>query len=133
VSARPVPGKTGVWVDEELKVEGKKLKVKEGGSQAPDSDSPFSTLESPNLAKIAAIGVKVDARGVTRHGFALNVNPDMSYWEGIIACGLVGYPVTSLEMLLGVAPQMQQVADEVVNAFAKVFGYTFKEVQNKRE
>ncbi|HSB02244.1 MAG TPA: lipoyl(octanoyl) transferase, partial [Anaerolineales bacterium] len=38
-------------------------------------------------AKIAAIGVKVDARGISRHGFALNVNPDMDYWEGIIACG----------------------------------------------
>ena len=36
-------------------------------------------------AKIAAIGVKVDARGVSRHGFALNVNPDMEYWDGIIA------------------------------------------------
>ncbi|MFN8461566.1 MAG: hypothetical protein U0X93_07335 [Anaerolineales bacterium] len=36
-------------------------------------------------AKIAAIGVKVDAHGVSRHGFALNVNPDMEYWEGIIA------------------------------------------------
>jgi lipoate-protein ligase B len=38
--------------------------------------------------KIAAIGVKVDARGISQHGFALNVNPDMSYWDGIIGCGL---------------------------------------------
>jgi lipoate-protein ligase B len=133
VSARPVAGKTGVWVDYGLKVEGDKLNDREGSKQGTDDDSLFSTLESPDLAKIAAIGVKVDARGVTRHGFALNVNPDMSYWEGIIACGLVGYPVTSLEMLLGVAPHMQQVADEVVNAFAKVFGYAVKEVQNKRD
>jgi lipoyl(octanoyl) transferase len=95
VSARPVPGMTGVWVDN---------------------------------SKIAAIGVKVDAHGVTRHGFALNVNPDMSYWEGIIGCGLVGYQVTSLAALLGVAPPMQQVADEVVGAFARVFGYEVDEI-----
>jgi len=50
--------------------------------------------------KIAAIGVKVDVRGVTRHGFALNVDPDMSYWGGIIACGLEGAAVTSLESLV---------------------------------
>ena len=43
-------------------------------------------------AKIAAIGVKVDARGISRHGFALNVNPDMEYWDGIIACGLQDEP-----------------------------------------
>jgi lipoate-protein ligase B len=95
VSARPVPGMTGVWVEQ---------------------------------AKIAAIGVKVDARGVTRHGFALNVNPDMSYWEGIIGCGLVGYPVTSLAALLGVVPPMQHVADEVVDAFARVFLYDIDEI-----
>ena len=47
-------------------------------------------------AKIAAIGVKVDARGISRHGFALNVNPEMDYWDGIIACGLQDEPVVSL-------------------------------------
>ncbi len=121
VSARPVPGMTGVWVEEGLKV----------GREDPQSsydDSPISTLESPQLAKIAAIGVKVDAHGVTRHGFALNVNPDMSYWEGIVGCGLIGYPVTSLAGLLGVAPPMQHVADEVVHAFACVFEYDIDEI-----
>ena len=62
-----------------------------------------------NGAKIAAIGVKVDAHGITRHGFALNVTPDMSYWDGIIACGLEGLPVTSLARLLPNPPSMQQV------------------------
>jgi lipoyl(octanoyl) transferase len=138
VSARPVPGMTGVWVEQGLKVpalpatkqarEGDKLKVGRGDQNSTNYNSPISTLESPNLAKIAAIGVKVDAHGVTRHGFALNVNPDMSYWEGIIGCGLVGYQVTSLAALLGVAPPMQQVADEVVGAFARVFGYEVDEI-----
>jgi lipoyl(octanoyl) transferase len=72
-------------------------------------------------AKIAAIGVKVDARGVTRHGFALNVDPDMSYWDGIIACGLAGEPVVSLADLLNPIPAMDKVKQEVVLAFGEVF------------
>lgn len=72
-------------------------------------------------AKIAAIGVKVDARGISRHGFALNVNPDMGYWDGIIACGLVGEPVAALADLLEPVPTMEQVKQEVVTAFGDVF------------
>src|SRR5512144_2918999 len=74
-------------------------------------------------AKIAAIGVKVDARGVTRHGFALNVNPDMDYWDGIIACGLQDEPVVSLADLLTPVPSMQEVKKEVVKAFEEVFEF----------
>lgn len=74
-------------------------------------------------AKVAAIGVKVDARGVTRHGFALNVNPDMSYWDGIIACGLADEPVVSLADLLDPLPSMERVKQEVISAFGEVFGY----------
>jgi len=77
-------------------------------------------------AKIAAIGVKVDARGVSRHGFALNVNPDMSYWDGIIACGLADYPVASLADLLDPVPTMGKVKQEVISAFGEVFGYGIK-------
>jgi lipoate-protein ligase B len=71
-------------------------------------------------AKIAAIGVKVDARGVSRHGFALNVNPDMEYWDGIIACGL-SEPVVSLADLLNPVPAMERVKKEVITAFREVF------------
>jgi len=74
-------------------------------------------------AKVAAIGVKVDARGVSRHGFALNVNPDMSYWDGIIACGLADYPVASLSDLIFSLPEMDRVKQEIISAFGKVFGY----------
>ena len=74
-------------------------------------------------AKVAAIGVKVDARGVTRHGFALNVNPDMSYWDGIIACGIADYPVVSLADLLPQPPEMDRVKKEIIAAFGEVFGY----------
>lgn len=74
-------------------------------------------------AKIAAIGVKVDARGVSRHGFALNVNPDMDYWDGIIACGLQDEPVVSLADLFPEPPSMEQVKREVIAAFSEVFGF----------
>jgi lipoyl(octanoyl) transferase len=72
-------------------------------------------------AKIAAIGVKVDARGVSRHGFALNVNPDMEYWDGIIACGLQDEPIVSLADLFESPPAMERVKEEVVKAFREVF------------
>jgi lipoyl(octanoyl) transferase len=72
-------------------------------------------------SKIAAIGVKVDSHGVTRHGFALNIAPDMSYWDGIIACGLAGYSVTSMADLISLPPPMQEVIQAIVKSFAKVF------------
>ena len=72
-------------------------------------------------AKIAAIGVKVDARGISRHGFALNVNPDMDYWEGIIACGLQDEPIVSLADLFAEPPSMARVKQEVITAFREVF------------
>jgi lipoyl(octanoyl) transferase len=77
-------------------------------------------------AKIAAIGVKVDARGISRHGFALNVNPDMEYWEGIIACGLQDEPVVSLADLFPEPPAMDRVKQEVVTAFGEIFSYEMK-------
>lgn len=77
-------------------------------------------------AKIAAIGVKVDARGVSRHGFALNVSPDMDYWDGIIACGLQDEPIVSLADLFLEPPAMERVKQEVVAAFGEVFGYELK-------
>jgi lipoate-protein ligase B len=89
-----------------------------------DKDSDQDTNHLPY--KIAAIGVKVDARGVARHGFALNVDPDMSYWEGIVGCGLEDYPVTKLVDLLDQAPAMEQVALGVVAAFGEQFNYTME-------
>ncbi len=71
-------------------------------------------------AKVAAIGVKVDVHGVTRHGFALNVNPDMEYWQGIIPCGLPE-PVVSLADLLDPVPAMAEVKQRVHEAFCTVF------------
>lgn len=74
-------------------------------------------------SKIASIGVKVDVRGISRHGFALNVNPDMSYWDGIVACGLVDYPAVSLADLFDQPPSMDQVQAAIIAAFQHVFDF----------
>lgn len=99
------PGLTGVWIQADVH------------SRCPRC----KPADRKKPAKIAAIGVKVDARGVSRHGFALNVNPDMDYWEGIIACGLQDEPVASLADLFPSPPTMERVKQEVVTAFGEVF------------
>jgi lipoyl(octanoyl) transferase len=71
--------------------------------------------------KLMAIGVRV-SRWVTTHGLALNVAPDLSYFAGIIPCGLTDRGVTSLECLLGAAPTMAEAREELVTAFGDVFG-----------
>jgi lipoate-protein ligase B len=73
-------------------------------------------------AKIAAIGVKVTAKAVTQHGFALNVNTDMDYFKGIIPCGIDDKPVTSMEQLCGTPQEMDRVRQHVIEAFHRVFG-----------
>jgi lipoate-protein ligase B len=81
----------------------------------------------PPVAKIAAIGVKVDARGVSRHGFALNIETDMSYWQGIIPCGLSGYPAASLAEILDPLPAREAIQQAVLDAFAQIYHYRIKE------
>ncbi len=69
--------------------------------------------------KVAAIGVHIK-RWVTTHGFALNVNTDLSFFDWIIACE--GEPVTSMERLLGRELNLAEVEDKIVENFAEVFG-----------
>src|SRR6266508_3341353 len=78
-------------------------------------------------AKIAAIGVKLSASGVTQHGFALNVATDLRYFQQIIPCGIADKGVTSLERLLGTAPLHSEVEQLVAAAFGAVFGVALEE------
>ena len=71
-------------------------------------------------SKIAAIGVRI-SRGITSHGFALNVAPDLDYFSHIVPCGLPDSTVTSMAQELGEAPQMTNVMDTVSTAFGRVF------------
>ena len=74
--------------------------------------------------KVAAIGVHI-ARWVTTHGFALNVNTDLSFFDLIIACE--GEPVTSMRELLGRDVDMREVEDRLVARFAEVFELSLEE------
>lgn len=65
--------------------------------------------DSQGDRKIAAIGIRV-AKGVTMHGFALNVNPDLSAFRSIVPCGITDADVTSLEIELGRAINVDEVA-----------------------
>ena len=69
VEARRAPGRIGIWVD-----------------------------QGDTEAKIGAIGVRI-RRWVTLHGFAINIDPDLSHFNGIVPCGLAEFPVTSLGAL----------------------------------
>lgn len=94
ILGKTIPGLTGVWVD------------------TPAGE-----------AKIAAIGVRINVRAVTKHGFALNVAPDMRLFDGIIPCGIDDKAVVSMADLLPVAPAMADVMDRVSAHFAATFGY----------
>jgi lipoate-protein ligase B len=107
LGAGQVKGLTGVWIQADAY------------SRCPRC-KPEDKLKP---AKIAAIGVKVDARGITRHGFALNVNPDMDYFDGIVPCGIADHPVVSLSDLLDPAPSMDKVKQVVAAAFGEIFQY----------
>lgn len=90
------PGYTGVWVH--------------AGEE-----------ESAEAVKIAAIGVKVSALGVTSHGFALNVNPNLEHFTGIVPCGIADHGVTSMAQLLTQAPTVAELVLPVTSAFSNVF------------
>ncbi len=107
VSAKQVDKLTGVWVNDDR--------------FSKDRRTPAQRRQM-SIAKLAAIGVKVDAQGISRHGFALNINPNMAYWEGIIGCGL-DYPEISLAQLLDPVPDLETVTETVIRAFGKLFNY----------
>jgi lipoate-protein ligase B len=80
-------------------------------------------------AKVAAIGVKVTAAGVSMHGLALNVDPDLSFFSGIVPCGIADKGVTSMAKLLGDGvPGMEEVEAGFRIAIAHVFKQLLHEV-----
>ncbi len=81
-----------------------------------------------DMGKVAAIGVRV-SRQVTMHGFALNLDPDMSYFEAMVPCGIPDRPVTSMFELMGRKVSHEEVIEVLVPHFARVFGRPDPEVQ----
>ena len=104
ISTQRVAGLTGVWT------------IPGTVAHPTASETRFHTGE----AKVAAIGVHI-SRGVTSHGFALNVNVDLSYFDLIIPCGITSKPVTSMAKELGGEISLQEVAHSVSRTFGVVF------------
>ena len=98
VIAQPIKGLTGVWV------------------ASPRGE-----------AKIAAIGVRINVRAVTKHGFALNLNTDLSYFGGIVPCGIRDKDVTSLATLLGAPVDETEVTGRLIAHFGAVFDCDMRE------
>ena len=71
--------------------------------------------------KIGALGVRI-SKWVTMHGFSLNIDPDLQYYQGIIPCGISGYGVTSMANLLGEnVPSMADIKETIVKQFITNF------------
>ena len=88
------PGETGVWLD----------------------------VGTPFARKICAMGVRA-SRWVTMHGFALNVNADLGYFDNIIPCGIRGKAVTSLNVELGIdSVDEEELKGKLLNHFMELFG-----------
>lgn len=105
-------GLTGVWTQAE------DADCTAGGARA--SDVPLSQGEEQK--KIAAIGIHI-SRGITSHGFALNVSTDLDYFKLIVPCGISDRPVTSVaqELITRPTPSMEQMAHAVALNFGRVF------------
>jgi lipoyl(octanoyl) transferase len=126
ISAERVAGLTGVWTSADRV--GRGLRPARGGPETcPGADSGVAATGSETRfhansgeAKIAAIGVHI-SRSVTSHGFALNVNTDLDYFNLIIPCGITSKPVTSMAKELGQPLSLQDVAHSVSRNFGVVF------------
>ena len=92
IEASRSKGETGVWID----------------------------VDGTNPRKICAMGIRT-SRWVTMHGFALNVNTDLSFFDHIIPCGIADKSITSMEQELGATIDMQQVIKKFKGHFSKIF------------
>ena len=106
------------------------LGIADGRGAGPPRPGGARRAPSGSAAKIASIGVHV-SRGVTSHGFALNVSPDLSYFAHIVPCGLTDAAVTSVERLLGRPVPLREVEDLVIDSLGRVFGLEMVEAKAK--
>ena len=118
VACERVKGLTGVWTTTERV--GTELGPLQGEAPPRLAGSETRPHTHQAQAKIAAIGVHI-SRGVTSHGFALNVNTDLDYFQLIVPCGIATRPVTSLARETGSEGNLDEVGRAAVSHFAQVF------------
>jgi lipoyl(octanoyl) transferase len=114
IETKRIPGLTGVWTN----VASADAHVGTAASavQRSEASAPRHTPE----AKLAAIGIHI-SRFVTSHGFALNVNTDLSYFNLIVPCGITSKPVTSMQRELDEPLDLNAVAESISRNFGVVF------------
>jgi lipoyl(octanoyl) transferase len=114
IPTKRVPGLTGVWTNPEVATN------HVGTAASAVRRSEASKPENAAEAKLAAIGIHI-SRFVTSHGFALNVNTDLTYFNLIIPCGITAKPVTSMQQELGKPLDLNAVAESISRNFGTVF------------
>ena len=105
IKSTQVSGLTGVWVESGVSSKGQLTSCKA-------NDLP---------SKIGSIGIRVDKNGISQHGFALNIDIQNSYFEGIVPCGLEGYGTISMSEVLSDVPTIQDVQSTVIREFGRIF------------
>jgi lipoyl(octanoyl) transferase len=119
-SALPTPHKHIGAVDFVRRLEDVLMRTCADFAIATERISGLTGVWTESEAKLAAIGIHI-SRFVTSHGFALNVNTDLSYFDLIIPCGISSRPVTSMQQELGRSLDLTAVAESISRNFGVVF------------
>ena len=125
IPAKRISGLTGVWAEPQATWgrPSSAVQVERSSTETAETTANGSFTKSAQKsqeAKIAAIGVHI-SRAVTSHGFALNVNTDLEYFDLIVPCGIEAKPVTSMERELAEQIPLQDVAYSISRNFGVVF------------
>jgi lipoate-protein ligase B len=91
--------------------------TRQSGSNQLEEGTPLDR----GIAQIAAIGVKLNERNITTHGFFINVNPNLAYFDLIMPCGVLGCQVTSLQQVLSRPIHLSLIIEPLIQSFCETF------------